>query len=50
MPAGVVKTKADERYWSEAKKYCGGKYETGSKRYWTCVNGVFGRIKRNAAK
>ena len=49
MPANVVKSEADEKYWSRAKVYCKAKGYEGD-RLWECVGGTFKRIKANAAK
>ncbi|MFH0981808.1 MAG: hypothetical protein V2A79_09745 [Planctomycetota bacterium] len=44
MPANLVKTPADERAWSEAKRKLGGRYGKG-RRHWATLVRLFQRIK-----
>ena len=45
MP-GFVKTKADEKLWSEAKADAGESYDVGSDAYWATANKVFHNKKK----
>lgn len=48
MPANVVKTKRDERLWSQAEKSTKKQYSDVSKdsnRWWSIVQGIFQRMK-----
>lgn len=46
MPAGVVKSKRDEKLWNEAKAYCRRKYSGEGDDFWRCVNGTYQKVKR----
>lgn len=49
MPAGVVKTKHDEKLWARAKASCrsqGHSPEKNKTRYWKCVGGSFQAMKK----
>jgi hypothetical protein len=44
MPANVVKTKADEKHWDEAK---GSAKKGGHKGDWAYIMGTYERIKNH---
>lgn len=48
MPKGVVKTKADEKKWKEAKKNVGNKYK--GKIKWKVINSVYQKKKDSKKK
>jgi len=52
MPANIVKTKRQERWWEECKGSVAKSHPgiEGTKRYWKLVMGCFLRRKKNAEK
>jgi len=48
MPKGVVKTKADEKKWKEAKKAIGNKYKGKTK--WKVINNIYQKKKASKKK
>lgn len=48
MPA-FVKTPADEKLWSKAKRESGKSYDEGSDAYWATANKIFHNMKKEAA-
>ena len=51
MPAGIIKSKEDEKRWMKAKRIvqssyvARGKAKKGSDKYWSMVNGVYQKMK-----
>lgn len=46
MP-GFVKTKHDEKKWSDAKQASGKETDKGSKGYWKLANFIFHKMKKS---
>jgi len=45
MPASVVKTKADKKFWSKAKEYASKTKSQADKQYWGLVMTIFKSMK-----
>ena len=54
MPANVVKTKRDEHIWNVAKKAAHKQYpglqQKNPTRFWTIVNGIYQKLKKQKSK